>query len=55
MNILLGIAGIILCFGIEVLIEKIFKKEGLYVWTSVALIAANILVATKKDLSDIVF
>ena len=50
MNILLGIAGIILCFGIEVLIEKIFKKEGLYVWTSVALIAANILVAKNIDI-----
>lgn len=45
MNILLGIAGIILCFGIEILIEKIFKKEGLYVWISSALITANILVA----------
>ena len=50
MNILLGIAGIILCFGIEVLIEKIFKKEGLYVWISVALITANILVAKNIDI-----
>lgn len=50
MNILLGIAGIILCFGIEILIEKIFKKEGLYVWTSGALITANILVAKNIDI-----
>lgn len=50
MNILLGIIGIILCFGIEVLIEKIFKKEGLYVWTSGALITANILVAKNIDI-----
>ena len=50
MNILLGIAGIILCFGIEVLIEKIFKKEGLYVWTSGALITANILVAKNINI-----
>lgn len=50
MNILLGIAGIILCFGIEVLIEKIFKKEGLYVWISVALITANILVAKNINI-----
>ena len=50
MNIFLGIAGIILCFGIEVLIEKIFKKEGLYVWTSGALITANILVAKNINI-----
>lgn len=50
MNILLGIIGIALCFGIEVLIEKIFKKEGLYVWTSGSLITANILVAKNIDI-----
>ena len=50
MNILLGIIGIIICFGIEVIIEKIFKKEGLYVWISVALITANILVAKNIDI-----
>lgn len=50
MNILLGIIGITLCFGIEVLIEKIFKKEGLYVWTSGALITANILVAKNINI-----
>ena len=50
MNILLGIIGIILWFGIEVLIEKIFKKEGLYVWVAVALVAANILVAKNIDI-----
>lgn len=45
MNISLGILGIIICFSMEVLIEKIFKKEGLYVWVAVALVTANILVA----------
>ena len=50
MNILLGIIGTILCFGIEVLIEKIFKKEGLYAWISIALITANILVAKNIDI-----
>lgn len=50
MNILLGIAGIILCFGIEVLIEKIFKKEGLYVWIAVALVTANLLVAKNINI-----
>lgn len=50
MNILLGIIGIILCFGIEVLIEKIFKKEGLYVWVAVALVTANLLVAKNINI-----
>ena len=50
MNILLGVAGIILCFGIEVLIEKIFKKEGLYVWIAVALVTANLLVAKNINI-----
>lgn len=50
MNILLGIIGIILCFSLEVIIEKIFKKEGLYVWISVALTTANILVAKNIDI-----
>lgn len=50
MNILLGILGIILCFGIEIIIEKIFKKEGLYAWISVALITANILVAKNINI-----
>lgn len=53
MNILLGIIGIVLCFGIEVLIEKIFKKEGLYVWISGALITANILVAKNIDMLNL--
>ena len=50
MNILLGILGIILCFGIEIIIEKIFEKEGLYAWISVALITANILVAKNINI-----
>ena len=50
MNLLLGVIGMILCFGIEVLIEKIFKKEGLYVWISVALVTANILVTKNVDI-----
>ena len=50
MNILLGILGIILCFSIEIMIEKIFKKEGLYIWISVALITANILVAKNINI-----
>lgn len=53
MNILLGIIGMILCFEIEVLIEKIFKKEGLYVWISVALVTANILVAKNINVLNL--
>lgn len=50
MNILLGVLGIVLCFSIEIMIEKIFKKEGLYVWVSGALITANILVAKNINI-----
>ncbi len=50
MNILLGVLGIVLCFSIEIMIEKIFKKEGLYIWISVALITANILVAKNINI-----
>ena len=53
MNILLGILGIILCFSIEIIIEKIFKKEGLYAWISVALITANILVAKNINILNL--
>ena len=44
MNIILGIISIILCFSTVVLMEKIFKKEGLFIWISIATIIANILV-----------
>jgi uncharacterized integral membrane protein (TIGR00697 family) len=43
-NVLLGFISIVMTFSILVLIEKIFKKEGLYVWISIATIIANILV-----------
>ena len=42
-NVLLILINILITFSLVVLIEKIFKKEGLYVWSSVALITANIL------------
>lgn len=44
MNIILGVISIILTFSSVVLIEKLFKKEGLYVWVSIATILANIIV-----------
>ena len=42
-NVLLILINIIVTFTMVILIEKIFKKEGLYVWTAIALIMANIL------------
>ena len=42
-NVLLIFINIIVTFSMVVLIEKIFKKEGLFVWAAIALIMANIL------------
>ena len=42
-NVLLIFLNIIVTFSLVVLIEKIFKKEGLFVWAAIALIMANIL------------
>ena len=42
-NVLLIFINILVTFSLVVLIEKIFKKEGLYVWSAMALIMANIL------------
>ena len=44
MNILYGFINIIVTFSLVVIIEKIFKKEGLYVWLSIATILANLTV-----------
>ena len=50
MNELLIILGIVLVFSVEVLLEKLFKKEAMYVWIPVALIIANILTAKNIDI-----
>ena len=42
-NVLLIFLNIIVTFSLVIIVEKIFKKEGLYVWTAIALIMANIL------------
>ncbi len=42
-NVLLIFINILITFSLVLLIEKIFKKEGLYVWAAIALIMANIL------------
>ncbi len=44
MNTILGILSLIICFTMVVIMEKIFKKEGLLVWVSIATIIANIVV-----------
>ena len=49
MNILYGFINIIITFSLVVLIEKLFKKEGLYVWLSIATILANITVCKMID------
>ena len=52
-NLVLGIACIVICFGLEVIIEKIFKKEGLIVWVSVAMVSANILVTKNINILNL--
>ena len=49
MNIILGIISIFITFFSVVLIEKIFKKEGLFVWIGISTIIANILVCKSVD------
>ena len=49
MNVLLGFISIVLTFSILILVEKLFKKEGLYVWVSIATVTANILVCKSID------
>lgn len=53
MNLAIAIISIILCFSAEVLLERIFKKEGLYVWIAVALVTANILVTKQIDVLNL--
>lgn len=49
MNLGLGIVSVLLTFGLLVLIERLFKKEGLYVWIGISTIIANILVCKSVD------
>ena len=50
MNLILGILSVIITFSLVVIAEKLFKKEGLFVWTSIATIIANILVCKSVDI-----
>ena len=53
MNILYGFINIIVIFSLVVLIEKLFKKEGLYVWLSIATILANLTVCKMIGIFNI--
>ncbi len=50
MNIILGIISVFVTFGLTVISEKLFKKEGLYAWISSATIIANIIICKSIDL-----
>ena len=50
MNIILGIINLIVIFSLVVLIEKFFKKEGLFVWISIATVISNILICKSIDI-----
>ena len=50
MNEILGIISIFITFGFVVLIEKLFKKEGLFAWISIATIMANIIICKSIDI-----
>lgn len=49
MNVLYGFINIIVTFSLVVLIDRLFKKEGLYVWLSIATILANLTVCKMID------
>ena len=49
-NLILMIISLVLCFFGVVLVDKIFKKEGLIVWVAVASVLANILVCKTINL-----
>ena len=50
MNILLGFVSIIFTFSCILVVDKLFKKEGLIVWMSFATIVANIVVVKMINL-----
>lgn len=49
MNIALGFANIVVTFSLVVLIEKLFKKEGVFAWIAIATILANLTVCKMID------
>ena len=53
-NIILLLASALVCFGLLVLVERLFKKEGMFVWIGVASVLANILVCKTINLGGFV-
>ena len=53
MNIILGFVNIVVTFTLVVLIEKFFKKEGVFAWMSIATILANLTVCKAIDIFGI--
>ena len=49
MNIGLAVLELIVVFSLVVLSDKLFKKEGLFAWASIALIIANLIVGKTID------
>ena len=52
-NILIGFFSVVACFIAIVLIEKLFNKEGLFVWVAIATVLANIFLAKTVGLGPI--
>ena len=52
MNILYGGIQTVIIFSLVVFTEKLFKREGLYVWLSIATILANLTVCKMIDVFD---
>ena len=50
MNIFLGLINIVVTFTLVVMIEKLFKKDGLIVWINIATILANLTVCKMIDI-----
>lgn len=55
MNLILFFISTILCFSAVLIMNKLFKKEGLFVWMAIASIIANILVCKNINIGGIVF
>lgn len=55
MNVILFIIGIILAFSTVVVLEKIFKQSGLYLWIAIASVLANIFVCKNISMFGISF
>ena len=53
MNLLVLLVNVVFIFGSTVLVERLFKKSGLYAWIAIATITANIITAKMIDIAGI--